>query len=118
MGRRRWRQDPGGPQLAAPAGLPLLPLLARRTAAAWLVACVTVTTALGALFFHQDHPSALDNVVDSRIQSALGRHQNLIDRLVNLGRPAPVAIMTVVLAVACLATRRVRGALLATIATP
>ncbi|MEP7024711.1 MAG: phosphatase PAP2 family protein [Actinomycetota bacterium] len=115
MSWRRGRQDPGGPRQAAPAGQPLL---AQATAIVVLAASTGVTVALGALFFHQHHPSGLDVAIDGHIKSVLGSHPRFVLDVVNLGQHAPVAIATIALTVACLAARRWRGALLAAVTTP
>ena len=70
------------------------------------------------LFAHQAQPSWLDTVIDPRVRAALGGHRMLLKRVAFLGTLRPMAVMTTALILACLATRRWRGALLAAIAVP
>jgi membrane-associated phospholipid phosphatase len=85
-----------------------------------LAACIALTAVLGVLFYHQHRPDALDAALDDRIGSALGSTTaaNALSVVVRLGEPAGVATMTVLLVAACLATRRLRGAVLAAISVP
>jgi membrane-associated phospholipid phosphatase len=99
-----------------PAARPLLPPAARRPAIAVLAICVLVTAFLGALFAHQSQPSWLDAAIDARLRASLGGHPALLNRVALLGTPGPMIAMTTALIVACLLTRRWRGALLAAIA--
>jgi membrane-associated phospholipid phosphatase len=101
-----------------PAGRPLLPPAAWRPAIAVLAICVLVTAFLGVLFAHQSQPSWLDAAIDARLRASLGGHLALLKRVALLGTLVPVAAMTTVMAVACLVTRRWRGALLAALAVP
>ena len=101
-----------------PAARPLLPPAARRPAVTALAICVAVTAFLGVLFAHQTQPGWLDAAIDARLRASLGGHPALLNRVSLLGTLVPVAAMTTVMAVACLATRRWRGALLAVIAVP
>jgi undecaprenyl-diphosphatase len=96
----------------------LLPPSARRPAALILAICVLVTAFLGALFAHQTQPSWLDAAIDTRLGHSVFAHWALLRRAFILGSPHPMAVMTAALALACLATRRWRGALLALIAVP
>jgi membrane-associated phospholipid phosphatase len=57
-------------------------------------------------------------VVDPRIQAGLGHFPALLNWLPDLGTVRPVALMTLALVFACLATRRWSGALLAAVAVP
>jgi membrane-associated phospholipid phosphatase len=101
-----------------PAARPLLPPAARRPAVALLAVCVAVTAVLGVLFAHQTQPGWLDSAIDARLRSGLSGYPALLNRVSMLGTLGPVAAMTTAMAVACLATRRWRGALLAVIAVP
>ena len=101
-----------------PAPRPLLALAARRQAVAILAVCVLVTAFLGALFAHQTQPGWLDAAIDARIRGSAVGHWVVQRRAFILGSPLPMAVMTAALVLACLATRRWRGALLAAIAVP
>ena len=101
-----------------PAARPLLSPAARRPALVALAACVAITAFFGLLFAHHAQPSWLDSAIDSRIRAGLGGHRVLLGRVARLGTPVPMAMMTTALVLACLATRRWRGALLVAIAVP
>jgi membrane-associated phospholipid phosphatase len=96
-----------------PAGRPLLAPAARRMAAALVVACVAVTVFLGAQFAQQRRADWLDRAIDGRVQAVAGGHRGLLYQVIGIGDPIPVTLMTVALALACLAARRYRGAVLA-----
>jgi membrane-associated phospholipid phosphatase len=81
-------------------------------------ACVVVTACLAVAFGHQRHADRLDAVADARIQSALGSYQGPLHLLDRLGGLLPVAGLTAALVLACLVTRRWRGAALAGLAVP
>jgi membrane-associated phospholipid phosphatase len=97
---------------------PLLPPAARRAAAAVLAACVAVTAVLGALVAHQTQPGWLDTAIDARLRAGLGGHLTLLHKVALPGSAIPVTVLATALVVACLATHRWRGALLAVIAVP
>jgi membrane-associated phospholipid phosphatase len=96
----------------------LLAPAARRAAFAAFAVCVAVPAILGTLFAHQRQPSWLDMAVDDRVQASLGRHLASLNSLTQLGTPVPVTAMIVLLVLACLATRRWRGAALVAVAVP
>lgn len=104
------------PQHPAPG--PLLPSAARRPAAAAVAVCVVVTAFLGIAFAHQSEPGRLDQAVDSRVISALAGHSALLHRVIYLGEPVPVTLLTAALVLACLVARNWRGAVLVTLAVP
>jgi undecaprenyl-diphosphatase len=97
---------------------PLLPAAIRPLAAALLAACVAVTVFLGARFSQYTRAGRLDTAVDARVQAVLGGHLVLLNRLAAAGDPIPVTAMTAALLLACLATRRRRGAVLVAVAVP
>jgi membrane-associated phospholipid phosphatase len=97
---------------------PLVPPAMRPLAVAILAVCVTITVLLGALFAHHTRPGSLDAAVDVRIQADLGGHPALLNNLAALGNPVPVTAMTAALLLACLMTRRWRGAVLVAVAVP
>ena len=101
-----------------PAGRPLLPPRLRRPAALLAAGCVVVTAGLALAFGHQVRADRLDAVVDARIRSALGGYQGPLHLLTRLGGLLSVAELTAALVVACLVTRRWRGAALAGLAVP
>src|SRR6267154_672762 len=101
-----------------PAAQPLLPPGTHRPAALLVAGCVVVTTCLALAFGHQARSDRLDAAVDARIQSALGSYQGPLRLLTGLGGLVPVAALTAALVLACLVTRRWRGAALAGLAVP
>ena len=100
----------------APGPRPLLPGSLRTAGIALLAACGAALCA--AFLAGRATPGSLDAVIDPRIQSALGRFPALLNWLPDLGTLGPVALMTLVLALAGAATRRWSGAALAVIAVP
>jgi len=101
-----------------PVARPLLPPAWRRPASLVLAGCAAVTAALALAFTHQGRADGLDAVVDARIRGGLGRYHGALHLLDGLGGLASVTVLTAALVLACLATRRWRGALLALIAVP
>jgi len=101
----------------ASAPEPLLPARLRQLAAVLLAACVAVPVVLAVHFVGRGQPGWLDSAIDPRIidhwsSSALNQF------LPRVGRLKPVALMTLALVVACVATRRWSGAVLAAVAVP
>jgi len=100
----------------APRPRPLLPDSLRAAGAALLAACVAVV--LVAFVAGRGNPGRLDTALDPRFQSWLGRFPTLLQQLPRLGGLKEVALMTLALALACVATRRWSGAVLAVVAVP
>ena len=96
----------------------LLPAAIRPLAAALFAACVVVMVILGALVTHQTRAGWLDTAVEARVRASLGGEPGILNLLVRLGDPIPVTVMTTALVLACLATRRWRGAVLVAVAVP
>jgi membrane-associated phospholipid phosphatase len=82
-----------------------------------LAACVALTALLGARYTHQIQAGRLDTAIDVRVQALLGGHPTMLS-LVRLGDPVPMTAMTAALILACLVTRRWRGAVLVAVAVP
>ncbi len=97
---------------------PLLPGPRRLAAVALLAACVAVTAVLGVHTFGRGLPGWLDSAFNPRIQAALGRFPLLLNWLPDVGTLGPVALMTLALVLACLASRRWTGAVMAAVAVP
>jgi membrane-associated phospholipid phosphatase len=96
----------------------LLPGPLRVAGAALLAACVAVTVVLGMDFAGHGLRGWLDSALDPRIQADLSRFPTLLHWLPDLGTLGPVTLMTLALVVACVATRRWSGAVLAAVAVP
>src|SRR5258706_14721027 len=101
-----------------PTAQPLLPPGTHRPAALLVAGCVVVTTCLALAFGHQARSDRLDAVVDARIRGALGSYQGPLHLFTRLGGLLSVAELTAALVLACLVTRRCRGAALAALAGP
>lgn len=104
------------PQRSQPR--PLVPLALRPVVAALLIGCVAATVFLIALFAHHRQPGALDAAVDARIQAGVGGQRKILNYLAELGDLTPFIAMIATLCMACLVTRRWRGAALVTLAVP
>jgi membrane-associated phospholipid phosphatase len=100
----------------APGPRPLLPDSLRAAGAALLAACVAVV--LVAFVAGRGNPGRLDTALDPRIQAWLGRFPTLLNWLPHLGGLKAVTVLTAALALACVATRRWSGAVLAVVAVP
>jgi undecaprenyl-diphosphatase len=90
----------------------------RPLATAILGGCAAGTAVLGALVAGQTRPGPLDRWVDARIQGGLGGQWRGLQYLAGIGDVTPVVVMISVLVLACLVTRRGRGAVLAAVAVP
>jgi membrane-associated phospholipid phosphatase len=98
------------------AGRPLLG--ARRGAwwlgAWWLVAAgVVVTLAIGVAFAHQSTADGFDRVADAPVIHLLGGHPSLLTWMEEPGTQVPALVLSLAMAVACLAARRLNGVVLA-----
>jgi membrane-associated phospholipid phosphatase len=96
----------------------LLPRALRGPAAALAACCAAVTASLAVAFAGQARPDGLDAAVDAHARSGLGPYGEQLQRLADLGGLGPVTVLTAALVLACLATRRWRGAALAALAVP
>jgi membrane-associated phospholipid phosphatase len=96
----------------ARAVAPLLPARARRPAVIAAACCAVLVALLGALAAHRSQGNAVDRPVDSWIRQHLASHQNLLSDVAYLGGGQMAAVLTAVLVLACLAARRVNGAVL------
>jgi membrane-associated phospholipid phosphatase len=96
----------------------LLPVAARRPAAIITSCCAVIVAVLGAVVAGSSQPTSLDHSVDHWIQSHLATHARALTLLADLSEPAAVVVITLAIAVLCVAARRVNGALLAVISVP
>ena len=97
---------------------PLLPAAARPAAIWFVVSCAVLTAVGGVLTAHHTQAGWLDRSIDARIQSALASHNGLLVAVADIAKPSRVALFIAVLVVACVAVRRLDGALLAVVAVP
>jgi membrane-associated phospholipid phosphatase len=96
----------------------LLPGPFRFPAAALLAVCVSVTVLLGISFAGQRRAGWLDGVVDPAVKSALEPFPALLHFLADTGDLVQVNLMALALILACVATRRWSGAVLAAVGEP
>jgi membrane-associated phospholipid phosphatase len=90
----------------------------RRRLAAVTVGCALLVAALGALFAGQSTADAFDRAADAPVISLFAGHGGLALWLAFPGTTIPAVVLSAVIAVACLLTGRIRGALLAIAAVP
>jgi membrane-associated phospholipid phosphatase len=110
---------PRGTKLGrVPGSRPLLPPALRCAAALVVTGCAAVTASLALAFAGQARPDRLDAAVDAHVRSGLGPYEEQLRLLARLGGQVPFAVLTAALILACLATRRWRGAALAGLAVP
>ena len=83
-----------------------------------LAAFVAVTAVLATLFAGRGKPGWLDSVMDPRFQALQARFPAMVNWLPDLGTLKPVTLVTLALVLACVATRRWSGAILAAVAEP
>ena len=83
-----------------------------------LAACAAVTVVLATLFAGRGKPGWLDSVMDPRFRALQGRFPAVVNWLPDLGTLKPVTLMTLALVLACVATHRWSGAILAAVAEP
>jgi membrane-associated phospholipid phosphatase len=98
------------------AARPLLSPAARVPAVVGLAVCIAVTAVLGGSYAHRSQAGWLDATVDARVEAILAGHPGLLNGISQLGSPIPMIAMTTAMCVACLLTRRWRGAVFAVIA--
>ena len=99
-------------------GRPLLGASARHWAGVLLACCAILVAVLGMLFAHQAKADWFDHAADAPAITLLGGRQVLAHWLIAPGSPIPAAILTAVIATACLLTGRLNGAVLAVAAVP
>ena len=99
-------------------GRPLLAASARPRAGILLAACAVFVAVLGAVFAGQSTADAFDRAVDAPVITLFGGHRGLALWLAFPGTTIPAVVLSVVIAVACLLTGRIRGAVLAIAAVP
>jgi membrane-associated phospholipid phosphatase len=104
--------------MPARSAQPLLADAVRPWVIGLLGCCVLLVAALGVLFAHQSQADWLDHVIDSQIIRRLGGHDNLLLRLAYPATLAPAGLTSLIMAVTCLRTGRLNGALLAVAAVP
>jgi len=100
------------------SGRPLLAASARPRAGVLLAGCAVLVAVLGVLFAHQSTADRFDHAVDSPVITAFAGQRTLALWLAFPGTTIPAVALSVAIAVACLITRRFRGAVLAVAAVP
>ena len=99
-------------------GRRLLAASARRRTGVLLAGCAALVAVLGVLFVHQSTADGFDHAVDAPVITGFASHHVLALRLAYPGTTIPAIVLSVVIAVACLITGRLRGAVLAILAVP
>lgn len=97
---------------------PLLSAAARPAAARLLVGGAVLTAVGGVLVAHQVQAGWFDRSVDSRIKAAVAGHDGLLVSVAGLVKPAHLTVLTAAVVLACMAGRRLNGALLAFVSVP
>jgi membrane-associated phospholipid phosphatase len=100
------------------SGRPLLAASARPRAGVLLTGCAVLVAVLGVLFAHQSTPDGFDRAVDAPFVTWFAARHGLALWLAYPGTMVPAIVLSFVIAVACLVTRRFRGAVLAVAAVP
>jgi membrane-associated phospholipid phosphatase len=90
----------------------MLPAAARRPAAVVAVCCFVTVIVLAVLVAHTSGPDGLDRAVDDWLKARFGGHTRLLILLMDPGEPKQSVILTALVAGACLAARRLQGAVL------
>jgi undecaprenyl-diphosphatase len=80
--------------------------------------CAVLTATGGVLTAHHARAGWPDRSIDSRIQAALASHNGVLVAVADIAKPSRVAFLIAALVVACVAIRRLDGALLAVIGVP
>ena len=96
---------------------PLLSAPARRLAGI-VLACAVLLLAGGAVFVHEQYADPLDRQVGLWAAARLAGYGGAVRLGSDLGQKADILVISAVLVVACLAARRVNGAVLATVSAP
>lgn len=99
-------------------GRPLLVAPARHRVGALLACCAILVVVLGVLFAHQTRADWLDQTVDSPVITWSGSHQGVARWLAAPGSELPAIVLSAAIAVVCLGTGRLNGAVLAAAAVP
>jgi membrane-associated phospholipid phosphatase len=96
---------------------PLLSGQARRPAAI-VLACALLVLAGGAVLVHDQYADPLDRHVAEWAAARLNGHREALRLVSDLGQKVEVIVIIAALVVACLAVRRVNGAVLAAVSAP
>jgi undecaprenyl-diphosphatase len=85
----------------------------RRQAWGLIAACVVVTLAIGVAVARQSTADGFDRVVDDPVIRLLGGHATALYWMEYPGTQVPALVLSLAMAVACLAARRLNGVVLA-----
>lgn len=96
---------------------PLLSAPARRPAGI-VLGCAVLILAGGAVFVHDEYADPLDRTVGLWAAARLARYGETLRLVSDLGQKVEVIVITMVICLACLAVRRVNGAVLAAVSAP
>ena len=113
--REQEESGPGAPQPRPQRVQALIPDGARRPAAIGAACCLVLVAVLGVLAAHKSGGNAVDRPIDSWLVGHLAAHDRAMSDITNLGQRPEVTVFTAVIVLACLAARRINGAVLAVI---
>src|SRR5258708_598290 len=97
---------------------PLVYAAARPPATCLVVGSAVLTAVGGILTAHHAQAGWLDRSADSRIKAALAGHDGLLVAVADIAKPTRVAVLIAAVVFACIAGRRLDGALLAVVGVP
>lgn len=100
------------------SGRPLLAASARPRAGVLLAGCAVLVAVLGVVLARHSTANPFDRAVDSPVITGFAGHHTLALWLAFPGTTIPAAALSLIIAVACLVTGRLRGAVLAVAAVP
>jgi len=100
------------------SGRPLLAASARPRTGVLLAGCAVLVAVLGVLFARQSTADRFDRAVDAPFVTWFAARHGLALWLAYPGTMIPAIVLSLVIALACLGTRRLRGAVLAVAAVP
>jgi membrane-associated phospholipid phosphatase len=99
-----------------PPALPLIPASGRRPAAIVAACAAALSIIIAILVAHTSQPTSLDRPVDSWLRGHFGLHTLWLSiHVANLGGLHESTIIVALIALACLAVRRLNGAVLAVV---
>jgi membrane-associated phospholipid phosphatase len=97
---------------------PLLVNRIRPRTVSLLACCTVLTVVLGVLVAHQSRVDGLDRAIDSWVIGSTSSHRSLLQWLAYPPNLVPAGLASLIMAAICLATGRLKGAILAATAVP
>jgi membrane-associated phospholipid phosphatase len=97
---------------------PLLSATAHLAAGCLLAGSAILTVVGGVLVAHHGRAGWVDRSVDSMIKAALAGHDGFLGPVADLAEPVHMTVLIAVVVLACMAAKRLNGALLAVVSVP